>query len=388
MEYYTLDDSLRRNEVIEGFESVIWTERYFAFGDFQIITKSTVSSRSQLAPETWITRKGSNYVAIVDTVTDDTADDGTRLITVTGKTLEALLDDRVAMPALTDTTTTPNWVLSGTPTVIANELFNAVCVRTVFDTHDSIPFYTFGTLLPTGSIPQPTDNITLTAAPDTLYNTLQKLCSTYNLGFRLVKDGDKGRIYFEIYTGNDLTTGQTVRKPVIFGPNMENLSKISYLSSTAPFKSVAYVFAQNGSRMVFAPGANLSGSGRDRRVLLVNSNNNGVAGPDLDAALQQEGMMALAAQRNIYSFDGQLPPNSPYIYGTDYNLGDVVEERNDLNQGNFMLITEQIFSSDNTGEHAYPTLTLVDTITPGSWNAWPGTQVWDDVDPSVHWDDL
>jgi hypothetical protein len=37
MEWYTLDDALRRDQVIEEFNSFIWTERYSAWGDFQII---------------------------------------------------------------------------------------------------------------------------------------------------------------------------------------------------------------------------------------------------------------------------------------------------------------------------------------------------------------
>jgi hypothetical protein len=388
MEYYTLDSNLQRNEVIQGFQSVIWTERYNTSGDFQIVTKSTFLSRNQLSKGTWITRQGSYYVAIVDTVSDATDDSGIRLITVTGSFLEGLFNDRVAMPGLTDTTTIPNWVLSGTPGAIARQMFNEICVSTVFDVHDAIPFYAFGTLLPTGNIPEPDSAITLTASPDTLYNTLSKLCATYNLGFRLVKDGEKGRIFFEVYTGNDRTTAQTMYDPVVFDPDMDNLSQISYLSSSVGYKTVAYVFASNGAIMVYAPGADTNGFGSDRRVLLVSSSNSDDAGDDLTAALRQEGITALAAQKQTYTFDGELPPNSPYVYGTDYNLGDMVEERNEDNQGNIMLVTEQIFASDDTGEHAYPTLTVLDVITPGSWNAWPATQTWDTVDESVHWDDL
>lgn len=197
-----------------------------------------------------------------------------------------------------------------------------------------------------------------------------------------------GQIFFEVYTGNDLTTKQTHRNPVVFDPNLDNFEKISILKSTAAFKNVAYVFASNGSTVVYAPTATGDEYGEDRRVLLINSSNADDAGPDLDAALKQEGLIALAAQRTIYAFDGELPQIVPYIYGKDYNLGDLVEERDSDGVGSLVVITEQIFSSDNTGERAYPTLSAYEVITPGSWFGWPATQVWDDVPATTHWDDL
>jgi Siphovirus ReqiPepy6 Gp37-like protein len=388
MEWYTLDFSIRKDEVIENFESFIWTERYSAYGDFQIVTKSTLQSRNQLAEGTWLGMKGSKYVMIIDTVSDDTDENGVRNITVTGSSLEKLLDDRVAMPALANTTTTPNWILTGAPADIARQLFSQICVSGALSQNDTIPFYHLGTLSPAGGIPEPTDIITVTFSPDTLYNSLKSICDTYGLGFRLIRNGELSQIWFEVYTGTDMTSTQTLKNPVIFDPNMDNLEKISLLTSTATLKTVAYVFAQNGVEVVYAPTANPNDTDINRRVLLVNSDNDLVAGAPLTQALQQEGQLALAAQRKVYSFDGELPPSANYVYGKDYHLGDLVEERNSDGYGNQMLVTEQIFSSDNTGEKTYPTLALSQTITPGTWLAWDADQVWQDVDPSITWGSL
>jgi hypothetical protein len=106
------------------------------------------------------------------------------------------------------------------------------------------------------------------------------------------------------------------------------------------------------------------------------------------AALQQEGLQALASQREVYSFDGTLPPENAYIYGVDYNLGDIVEERTEDGFKNQMIVVEQIFSSDNTGDKSFPTLAILQTITPGTWLAEPVSEVWDDVPATEHWDDL
>lgn len=389
MEYYTLTPTLQQDELIQGFQSIIWTERYFIPGEFQIVTKSTFNARAQLAVGTRISRLGSTYVGVIDTVADAEDDAGVRLITVTGKFMEQIFEDRVAISALADTTTVPNWVLTGTPRAVIQELFDAICVRCIISQADSIPFYTFGTLLPTGNLTEPGDVITVTLQPQSLLSVMTQLCQQYNYGFRLVKDGEKGRLYFEIYVGNDRTTGQSVYNPVVFDPDLDNLSQISVLSSTAVHKNVAYVLATNGAAIVYGPDADPTTSGSDRRVLLVSSSNGGDAGPDLDIALQAEGQLALAQQPLIYAFDGQLPPTTSYIYGVDYNLGDKVEERNQDNMGNHMIVTEQIFASDKSGETAYPTLSLLTPIVPGSWLAWaPGTQGWQDVDASITWDSL
>jgi Siphovirus ReqiPepy6 Gp37-like protein len=645
-EYYTLDNQLRRNQLIEGYKSFIWTERYSAYGDAQIITKTNFASRQLLTPGTLIGKNGSRSVMEIKTISDDTDDDGTRLMTVTCKSIEHWLDDRVAMPAFDPLNTTPSWVISGNPGNIIRSLFEQICVEGILDHRDTIPFYVNGQLSQSGDIPEPSDIITVSAPPDTLYNTIESIADAYGIGFRFVKQDDQGVIYFEVYMGDDRTTGQTVRDPVIFDRALDNLVRPSLLQSNDFVKTVAYVFAQNGTAVVYAPTANQDASGSDRRVLLVNSSNDieapktygfmtdsgaegrcltsnptttteifGVptsfvsggnpkayptndglgytpiltykayaqlkadiqnsnfvqggityasAGPidnsiyewlkfdiedwadtpdvesadpeqyiglfiklahdngfkvmvtpardlgnsatvhpknsgeilndwfvrvnvaswcaDADifefqdqanmpvpadftsyfqqvhdqmrelnetipiwvgisttygtgedmfnraksvrdladgywvnilndtangldfmtrwlafaetqetgliAALEQEGLIALGQQRLIYSFDGEVPPSVNLIYGVDYNLGDLVEERTEDGFRNQMVITEQIFTSDDTGDRSYPTLSILQTITPGSWLAEPVSEHWDDVPETEHWDDL
>ena len=398
MEWFTLDSQFRRQLPIEGFQSFIWTERYSAYGDFQIVTKSTHDNRTLLADQTFIGKAGSTYVMKIDTVTDATDTSGVRNITVTGKSLEALLDDRLAavVTTTTDTTVTPNvttttltdWISTGTPGAIARDLFNRVCVEGVLDVHDSIPHYTFGTLLPAGNLAETSDTITLDAPPASLYSTLTQLCNTYSLGFRLVRNGDLGEIYFEVYVGNDLSSGQSVKPAVIFETTLNNLDKPTFLTSSAILKNVAYVYATNGYEIVYSPTYDTSSSGTARRVMIINSSNSLPAGSALTTALQQEGLIALAAQRQVYSFDGELPPSVPYVYGQDYGLGDLVEERNEDGYIAMMLVTEQIFSSDTTGEKSYPTLAVSQVLTPGSWLNFDTGLDWADVPTTQHWGDI
>lgn len=384
-EYFTMDENLRRNEMIEGFKSFIWTERYNTAGDFQIVTASTLAAKALFSTGTYLGMNMSKYIMVVDTVEDKEDDTGVRLLTVTGKSLENLFSDRVAMGVISDTTTNPNWVITGAPDQVMMYAFQQICVETILDVHDTIPFYHMGALLPPGNLPLPADSITVTTAPTDLYTYLTQIASTYGLGFRLIRDGDTSSVYFEVYVGNDLTSDQTVLDPVIFDPNLDNLQGIDYLTSTAAVKTVAYVYATNGSAVVYNVNADPNAYGDGRRVLLVNSTNDSTAGDDLQTALEQEGLIALSQYNQVYSFDGELPATLPYTYGTDYNLGDMIEERDESGNANQMIVTEQIFSSDNTGDRAYPTLTLLETITPGTWGSWDANQAWSDVDSSQVW---
>jgi hypothetical protein len=221
-----------------------------------------------------------------------------------------------------------------------------------------------------------------------VYSTLTQLCNTYSLGFRLVRNGDQGEIYFEVYVGNDRTSSQSLLSPVVFDQSLNNLVDVNQLTSSAALKTVAYVYAANGYEIVYAPTADHAASGADRRVMLIQSSNDLPAGTDLTAALQQEGQIALAAQREIYAFDGKIPTHIPYVYGRDYGLGDLVEERNSDGFGGLMLVTEHISSSDDTGDTEYPTLTVSTVITPNSWLNFAGDEDWADIPTTVHWADL
>lgn len=386
MEYYTLNSALQRDEVIEGFSSFIWTERYSAFGDFEIKIASTKETRALLKPGKRITRNGSDYVATIETISNDTDEAGVKTLTVTGRFLEALLLERAGMPALASLTTTPNWTLSGTPGGIIRAMFTQVCVAGGISSSDTIPFYVTGTLNPPGSIPEPSTVVTITFQPDYLYNSIKQLADIFALGFRLAKNGDAGQIYFEVYTGNDRTSDQLINSPVIFSVDMESIDQSSVLTSQADLKTVAYVFTQNGAGIVYAPGYDGTMTGSDRRVLFVDASDIDLpAGAGLTAAINQRGQDELAAHTKTYAFDGRIPEHQPYIYGVDYALGDIVEERNTDGYVNKVLVTEQIFVSDDQGERAYPTLIVLQTAAAGSWVTEPLGLHWADVDPLTTW---
>lgn len=389
MEWYILDSQLRRDSVIEGFESFIWTERYNSWGDFQILIISTPVTRNRYQPGLRLGMMGSSRIMTIETVQDNFDEDGTKKLTITGRSIEAWLDDRAAMPALAGTETAPKWTITDTPGNIARYLFNQICVLHILNANDVIPFYHSGSLLPAGTLPEPSSLVTMEFEPNTLYFDLQTICQTYNLGFRLIKDGDTGNVYFEVYTGFDRTSDQTVSDPVIFSQALESVTSTTSLTSNAGFKNVAYVFAQNGAAQVYAQNYSDSTPPSERRVMIVDASDIDLpAGASLNIAMAQRGLQELQKNQQIYVLDGQVNQLQPYIYGMDYELGDLVEERSADGVISAMLVTEQIFISDQEGERSYPTLMLFAVATAGSWDAEPAGEYWDDVVATEVWDDI
>jgi hypothetical protein len=378
VEIYTLDPLLRRQYVTDKFSSLIWTERWQAYGDFQLNVISNPQNRSRFKADTYLAMNKSNYVMRVETLEDDVDANGQKLLVIKGRSLEAILDDRVAFSAEIDTTTTPKWIITDTPAAVARKVFHDICVTGVLNTADIIPFINEGTFLDTSTIAEPIDPVTLEMEPNTVYAAITEVCKTWNLGLRMLRRGDLSQLYFDIFAGSDRTTAQTTLPSVVFAPELDNLQNTKELTTIDTSKNVAYVFCPVGFAEIYAPGVDPEVEGFERRVLPVNASDITDA-TGLTAKLAQRGYQELAKYRILQAFDGEISQNSKYVYGRDYNLGDLVETRNTDGVTNNMRVIEQIFVEDDNGERAYPTLALNTFINTGSWLSWTSDEAWFDL---------
>lgn len=453
MEVYILDDQLRRNTVLDRYESLIWTERYSELGDFQLVIHSTGTSRALLVEETWLAINNSRRVMKIENVENKDDSEGRQLLTVTGRSLEAILADRSVRQNLKGTDTDPNWITAAAPpAALLRNLFNYICVLGSLDPGDIIPMITTGSLYPPNTISEPDQNVIMSLDPKDLYETIKDAAGAYGLGFRLYRGPDDSKLYFDIYTGDDRTSSQSTLPAVIFAPDLENLTNTSEFRSIEKYKNIALVIGKTRTKWVYANDDAKTATGFDRRVLthtvtdidldkydltqaqedlivaaqaaitvaadkvlvgylstntdmtpaqLTTVKSYTTSGPlttqqrtdlgviityyetyrtnvpAIDAALEQRGQEELTKYKPIKAMDGELPTNAKYRYGIDYELGDLVEMRNDDGLTNRMRVTEQIFVDDAQGERSYPTLALDEFITPGTWYAWDANGVWD-----------
>jgi hypothetical protein len=390
MEVYILDELFRRVKVVDSHSSMIWSERMTDLGDMEIDIFSTDSAKRLFPSGTWLAMSHSYRMMQVETIEDSTTDSGIATLKIKGRSMEKILADRLALGDLTDTTTMPKWVITDQPADIARKIFHDICVTGTIDAGDIIPFVTEGTFLPTSLIPEPTDTVTYEIEPQSVYSSLKTLCDLYLMGFRFIRK-DNGEaaadIYFEIFMGNDRTTGQTTFPAVVFSESLDNLQNTSELSSIALEKNVAYVVSPVGAEVVYAPDVDPAVAGFERKVLLVNATDiTDPDGPTATALMIQRGLTELSKYRKVSAFDGEMSQTSRYIPNVDFFQGDLVEQRSKTGARNTMQVTELIHISDINGDRHYPTLSLYQFITAGSWDSQPADLVWDAVNPVTTWD--
>lgn len=389
MEVYILDVLLQRMEVIDRFESLIWTERWASWGDFEIVIHSTPSNRSLLKSGTLLAMNLSHRVMVIENIENATSAEGIRMLKVKGRSIEAIFINRGARVSMGSLTASPTWDISDTPGGVMRKIVHDICAPTGVD---PIPILVESRHpdIPASTIVEIADTIGVKLEPQTVYDALTNLANTWNLGFRLLRAGDVAQLYFDVYAGTDRTVSQTLRPPVIFSPGLDNLQNTSELYTIENEKNVAYVIAPNGFLEVLADATMPEPTGLDRKVLLVKADDLDLAaGAPLNDAMLQRGKEALSEYRAYQAFDGEINQNSQYVYQRDFYLGDLVELRNEDGNGNHMRVVEQIFVSDREGDRAYPTLALNQFVNTGSWLSWEPSKKWIDfeLDP-IEWDEL
>lgn len=403
MHINVMDENFQRETIVDTYKSFIWTERYKAAGDFELIVKADHKYKSVLKIDKFITLDEQYSTRVMRILEHENTQDesGERYLKITGESAEYLLRDRPAINTFDSLTALDKWEVTGKPQEIMLTLFERAYEFRPVNVNDSFPYLTGSYIDPFGTIPFPQDEVTIAFDPGDLYSAMTKVADTYDLGFRTVINSDGSSIEgieFDVYTGNNRTRDQLADIPIVFSSALDSLSKTTSYESTSSYKNVAYVLTKNGKGIVYATGTDESVSGADRRVLTVIASDIELpAGAELDAAIQQRGIEELAKTRRTVAFDGEIPQEGPYGYDSGgswgnksnlYQLGDLVEQISDEGFVTRMKVTEQIFVSDEEGDRSYPTLEVDTVATPGSWASRSATQVWSGVPDTETWGSL
>jgi hypothetical protein len=320
VEVYILDTLYRRIEIVDVFDSLIWTERWQAYGEFQLDLPYSYQNSTRFYPGALLAINLSHRVMVVETI-EKTWIDGQRRMKLTGTSLEKILDGRAFADDIDDGGTAS---LQGTPGDIMREVAD-FALRNSGDSSDALALLGVGTFLESGNMPEPTNTIKLEEEPQSAYSILTKLAQAYDLGFRLVREYDTSSLYFDVYTGSNRISTQQDLSPLIFQPNMGNLNDITELESIANYANVAHVYAEFGSVVVYDRYDDnddpIEKTNIQRRVIVVN------ASPDPESTtytqdLIDAGKRALAERRRVEMFDGEVDIHADLTYDVDYSLGD------------------------------------------------------------------
>ena len=360
MDLYTLHPTTHAPEdLVEGYSSLIWTERHSPFHEFVLKTAMVEETLVVLAKNTLVGIADSEEVLMVEThsVTTD-EDTEAEELTVTGRSFLAILESRAIV--FNDDPISASYFESAPGVFLANLINTKIASTTVpgvlqadipaegilhsYARDLSAPY----TTIPDQPFPDPTPGDTASLVTSTL--------NQYGLGIRARRPlGNSEDIVVEIYVGRDLT------EEVQFNFEIGDITNYSYVNSNKDYKNVAYVRAPIGFKMVYGVGVPSNVNGLDRRVLQVDATDLTDEGNlTVDQALTQRGLAELAKYNGVSLLDGEISEESQYQFNVDYALGDVISLLGKEGVANSRRVTEYVRSEDDDGEKAYPTLAEVE----------------------------
>lgn len=350
MELLVLDTEFKSSATLDIFESLIWTDRYFECGDFEIYTPAESEIMKMLPKGYYLYLKESEHVMIVEDVEIETDVEQGAHLKITGRSLESILDRRVIWGQT---------VLSGNLQDGIKKLLNENAISPS-DGNRKIPNLIFRDSYDPNIL-----DLSLEAQyyGDNLYDTIVDICKNTGIGFKITLEGTT--MVFSLYCGLDHSYNQTVHPYVVFSPGFDNLINSNYIESTRTLKNVTLVAGEGeGSdrktTMVFI--GNSAASGMDRREIFTDASgisqtteDGTLSDADYINQLAQKGNEELSDNTETVSFEGEVDIESTYTYDEDYFLGDVVQVENEFGNNARCRITEFVRSQDKTGNEFYPT---------------------------------
>lgn len=367
-------------ELVEGYRTLIWTERFQPNGDFELHSEDVDYTRELLPERSLCTLLDTEEVMMVDSHEIEIADNGVPNLIVKGRTIDSFLENRVWKNAPYGKT--PKMRVKYTiKEAAAVWVWNMIANGTgndVIRASSTIPTgYELPHVVVTVSMPAGTDDGSVKArkvANGNAYDQLMTFLTSGKLGIRIIRPNDttgrkvsvgSGGVFstelvngienlrFDIYKGRDLTDD------VVFSWRAGHLDNPKYLFSSLALKTGAYVVGDPRNHYYTDPDA-LPGdnAGWNRRDAFVDggSKDDDDTGDDFEESLEDLGLRAVRKEgSHVNTVDAQISPFVNFKYNKDYRLGDRVKVQGEYGSSN-KYVTEFIRTQDDNGEVGYPTL--------------------------------
>lgn len=377
MEPYTMDRGFHKQEMIDGFSSCIWTERYYGDCQIELVVPPTTEMIAALPEGTFVGLIGSDRVMMIETVNMEEGK-----LKATGTSLEPWLNNRFIR--VTANHEDRYWYISGMPAGrVMWEIVYAMCIagspylsgviNIGIDNPERLAIP--GLLLRDFDASGPDVNIGVPYGP--VYDALKQIATTYEIGMQLTLDAvfpTSFNLGFRTFKGLDRTSDQSVNPVVRFSPQMESFTDIKELRTIAAMKTLIYAFApglkpaEGDPDLRTVPGkVALTGpeyTGFDLRAMMIfaddiTTDQVGADPANVVSVLNNRALLALTENRYMVAVDGEIVPESQFKYGVHYSLGDIIEVQGNSGVIQTARVTEYIRAQDAAGERAYPSVTMI-----------------------------
>jgi len=373
MEPYTLTRDFHKKDVIDGFDSIIWTERYYGDSQVELVVPASLDMIQKLPTGVFLGIDDSDEIMILESMN---IEDGK--MKMSGISLLPWMNNRFVRGSAAHEDR--YWYISGGPAgFVLWQILYYMCSA-------GSPYLQPGAT--DMGIPHPEElgisglginnidysgpAITVGVPFGPVYDAMREIATTFEVGMSITLDEVTDTSYFlgfRSYKGLDRTSGQTVNPIVRFSPQMDSFTDIKELQSIAALKTLVYAFAPgNPDGLATVPGVSRLSepqyTGFDLRAQLVfaediTTDMVGGSSANLVNVLNSRAHDELTNNHFVKAVDGEIVPDSQFKFGIHYFLGDLIEVEGNSGITQMARITEYIRSQDAAGEKAYPTVAMI-----------------------------
>lgn len=354
---FILDQNFDTVDILDTYKSLIWTDRFNSYGDFEVSVTPTDKNLSILQTNRYIWRKDSEHLMVIENIQISTDVESGNFIIVSGRSLESIIDRRIVWSQTR---------LRGKIQGQLKKLFDQNIINPT-DNKRRISNFTFQ------EITDPVlDSITIDKqyTGDNMYELINELCEMYSIGFKITLREDNVMV-FQLYSGTDRSYSQFDIPYVVFSPGYENLISSNYETTDSNMKTIALVAGENkaGDRRILTVGdENITGV--NRRELFVDArdiqsedeNGNTIPDSEYNQELRNRGNEKMLEYKKVDTFDGEVSPVFGYLYDKDYFLGDICQIENQFGIQKRVRVIEYIRSKSDNENSGYPTFEVVEEV--------------------------
>lgn len=347
MEIYVLGTDLNIIDMIDSFESSIWTVQYFSQNDFELVVPATPYYIDLLQKDRLlcrgVDREGETYnnVMIIENISITTDWENGDKLTVTGKGLKSIVGRRIVWKQMNLTGN----VETGIRQVITENIISPTDATRKIDGFQ---------LTEEAGI---TDTFDVQLLGENIAEWIESTCQTYGIGWDVYIDGKK--YIFKLYKGVNRSYSQKDVLPVVFSDEFDNLLSSNYSYEKAEYKNAALVGGEGeGINQRTTSIGDATGLQRYETYIdgsSVSSNGKIITEEQYYKLLQNYGKEQLSAVMFTEKFEGNVEPSGNYTLNKDYFLGDIVQVINEYGISATPRIIEIIESEDENGASTVPT---------------------------------
>lgn len=353
MDLLILDSNFKDKDIIDAFESTIWTDRFNEYGDFEVVALPSYKLLSSIKKGDYLRIENSDHLMNVESIQiASDSEDGDKFI-ITGKSLEFILNRRIVWTITTVKAKAPD---------IIEKLLNENAISPSIEAR-KIPGLMFKKV--DLSSYENMKEIEVQFYGESLYDCISTLCKSENLGFKITLDDDYNLV-FELYEGVDRSYDQFKNDPMIFSPDFDNLIESDYIDSDANYSNVVLVAGEGegSNRKTVVKSLNdKEYSGIDRREIFSDASDlsktvssGTLTDSEYANQLSQRGEETLIDCKPYQYFEGSIDSDQSYEYTKDFYAGDIIQIQNQYGLEAKARIVEIIISQDDTGFTIYPTI--------------------------------